>query len=168
MIALLKTLHIIGLSIWMAGLIALPVIMQVYGRRAEMQTQPGFDEFRWLTHYAYTRAVTPAAIIAIAAGTVLIFAHHVLAPWMLAKLAAVSGMVLLHAWLGHVIVQAGEQRGSYRMPPVGLALLPAFGLIALVLWLVLAKPDLDTLVLALPDILREPRGNAIPARFDPL
>ena len=168
MIAILKTVHIIGFTIWMAGLLVLPVVMQVYGRRREMQTQPGFDEFRWLTHYSYTRVVTPASIIAIAAGTALIFAHHVLTVWMLAKLVAVSGLVLLHAWLGHVIVQAGEGRGAYKMPPVGLTVAPLLVLIMGVLWLVLAKPDLDALVAALPAFLQEPRGNAIPANLEPL
>lgn len=168
MIALLKALHIIGLSIWMAGLLTLPIVMQIYGRRAEIQTQPGFDEFRWLTHYSYTRVVTPAAIVAISTGTALIFAHHVLTVWMLAKLLAVSGLVLMHAWLGHVIVEAGEGRGNYEIPPVSVALIPTLALMIAVLWLVLAKPDLAGLVASLPDILREPRGNAIPARFDPL
>lgn len=168
MIALLKAVHIIGLSIWMAGLLILPVVMQIYGRRSEMRTQPGFDEFRWLTHYAYTRAVTPAAIVAIIAGTALIFAHHVLSIWMLAKLVAVSGLVLLHAWLGHVIVEAGEAHGSYRMPVIGLLLVPTLALILVVLWLVLAKPDLGALLDTLPEFLREPRGNDIPARFNPL
>ncbi len=168
MIALLKALHIISFSIWMAGLMMLAVLMQVHGRRPEMRTQPGFDEFRWLTHYGYTAVVTPAAVIAIAAGTVLIFAQGVLVPWMLAKLTAVAGLVLLHAWLGHLIVEVGEGHGSYRVPHVGLSLVVMLPLIGGVLWLVLAKPDLDALIAVLPDILHAPRGRDIPAFLDPL
>ncbi len=168
MIALLKALHIMSFSLWMAGLLLLPVLMQVYGRRAELQTQTGFDTFRWLTHFSYTGVVTPAAVVAIAAGTTLIFAQEVFVPWMLAKLVAVAGLVLLHAWLGHLIVKVGEGRGSYRVPPVGLSLLVLFPLIGTVLWLVLAKPDLDAVVNALPEVLQTPRDRPIPATLDPL
>ena len=168
MIALLKALHIGSFTIWMAGLVMLAVLMQVQGRRPEIHTQPGFDEFRWLTHYGYTAVVTPASVIAIAAGTVLIFAQGVLVPWMLAKLAAVAGLVLLHAWLGHLIVEVGEGHGSYRVPHVGLSLLVMLPLIGAVLWLVLAKPDLLGLITVLPELLHEPRGRDIPTFLDPL
>ncbi|MBQ1204216.1 MAG: CopD family protein [Loktanella sp.] len=168
MIAILKSLHITALAIWCAGLILLPVLMQVYGRRRELTTQSGFTEFRWLTHYSYTLVVTPAAVIAVAAGTVLIFALEILDVWMMAKLIAVAGMVLLHAWLGFLIVEAGEGRGKYQLPPVWIALLGIVPLIGIVLWLVLAKPELADLATLFPDFLREPRGNQIPARWDPL
>ena len=168
MIAILKALHISALSVWCAGLILLPVLMHIYGRRDEMKTQAGFTEFRWLTHYSYTAVLSPAAVIAVAAGTVLIFALEVLDIWMMAKLVAVAGMVLLHVWLGHLIVVAGEEHGAFRMPPAGLALLGIIPLIALVLWLVLAKPSLDKLTVLLPAILQEPRGNEIPPGWDPL
>jgi len=69
MIALLKSVHIIALAVWCAGLLALPLLLQVYGRREEIRTQAGFSEFRLLMHAAYTRIVTPAAVITIAAGT---------------------------------------------------------------------------------------------------
>jgi len=168
MIAILKSLHITALAIWCAGLILLPVLMQIYGRRNDLKTQSGFTEFRWLTHYSYTLVVTPAAIIAVAAGTILIFALEILDVWMMAKLMAVAGMVLLHAWLGFLIVHAGEGRGNYHMPPVALSLLVLLPLIGIVLWLVLAKPDLSDLAALFPDFLLEPRGNQLPARWDPL
>ena len=168
MIAALKAAHIIALSIWCAGLIVLPIILHVYGRRPENRTQAGFAEFRWLTHYSYTGVITPAAVIAVTFGTILIFALEVLEAWMLAKLVAVSGMVLLHAWMGHVIVEAGEGQGAYRTPMAGLSLLALVPLMGLVLWLVLAKPALEDFIALLPAILQEPRGNQIPARFDPL
>lgn len=168
MIALLKAAHIIAFTLWMAGLLLLPVLMQARGRHPEMQTQPGFAAFRWLTHYAYTAVITPAAVVAIVAGTILIFAQDVLVPWMLAKLVVVAGLVLLHAWFGNLIVKVGEERGSYRMPPVGLSLLVLFPLIGGVLWLVLAKPDLGALIIALPEFLQTPRDRPIPAKLDPI
>lgn len=168
MIALLKALHIAALSVWCAGLILLPIVIQTHRCDYASRNQAGFTEFRWLTHHAYRLVLTPAAVIAISAGTVLIFALEVLDIWMLAKLVAVSGMVVVHAWLGHVIVLAGERRNAYRLPPAALVLVMLVPLMGLVLWLVLAKPALDDLIALFPEILREPRGHAIPARLDPL
>lgn len=168
MIAILKAVHIAALAIWCAGLILLPVLLHIYGRNTRFKTQTGFTEFRWLTHYSYTCVISPAAVIAVAVGTVLIFWLEVLDAWMAAKLLAVMGMVVLHAWFGFLIVQAGERRSAYAIPPVGLSLIVLVPLMALILWLVLAKPDLTELLSLLPEIIQEPRGNAIPARLDPL
>lgn len=168
MIALLKAVHIAALAIWCAGLLLLPVLLHLHGRHERFRTQAGFTEFRWLTHYSYTCVISPAAVIAVAAGTVLIFWLEVLDAWMAAKLLAVMGMVVLHAWYGHLIVQAGELRSGFTIPPVGLSLLALVPLIAAVLWLVLAKPDLSRMLALLPEVIQTPRGNSIPARLDPL
>lgn len=168
MIALLKAVHIIALALWCAGLILLPVLMQVHGRGQTLRTQAGFTEFRWLTHYSYTAVVTPAAVIAVTAGTILIFALEVFDIWMMAKLLAVTGMVILHAWLGHLVVKVGESRGTYSLPPVGLSLLAILPLIGVVLWLVLAKPALSEFIALLPEVLTEPRGHAIPIHLNPI
>lgn len=168
MIAALKFVHISALALWCAGLILLALVLHLHGRREEVHTQSGFAEFRILTHYSYTLIITPAAVVAVAAGTVLIFALEVLDAWMLAKLVAVAGMVLVHVWFGFLISQAGKGNGSYRVPPAALSLFVLIPLMGLVLWLVLAKPSLDTLIAAFPAFLQEPRGNTIPSRFDPL
>ena len=169
MIAIVKATHIAALSLWCAGLIALPIVLQAYGRREEVRTQAGFSEFRLLIHAAYTRIVTPAAIIAIAAGTVLFFALELRDHWLMAKLVAVVGMVLVHAWLGHLSVQATEARGDYAMPPAALIALPAgFLCMATVLVLVLAKPDLQPLVDALPRDLKVPQARPLPSELVPI
>ena len=168
MIALLKTLHIAALSLWCAGLVAMPLVLQIYGRREEVRTQAGFTEFRLLMHAAYTRIVTPAAIVAIAAGTALIFAADITQPWLVAKLVAVAGMVLAHAWLGHLNVEASEGRGSYQMPHAIAALPASLICMSAVLYLVLAKPDLQPLIEALPAALTTPQGRSLPDVLVPI
>ncbi len=168
MIAALKAAHIAALTIWCAGLVLLPILMHLQGRGAAMLGQSEFSRFRWLTHYSYTRVISPAAVVAVTAGTVLIFALGVLDVWMMTKLVAVTGMVALHAWLGHLINQAGEQRRQYRMPPVGLALLGIVPLILVVLWLVLAKPDMEALLALFPEFLQQPRDREIPGGWSPI
>ncbi|WP_071796571.1 CopD family protein [Natronohydrobacter thiooxidans] len=168
MIAILKAVHIASLVIWCAGLILLPILLHLHGRHDRFQTQAGFTEFRWLTHFSYTRLVSPAAVIAVAAGTMLIFWLEVLDAWMVSKLLAVTGMVVLHSWFGYMIEQSGERRGAYATPPVALSLIALLPLIGLVLWLVLAKPELARLLSLLPEIIQEPRSITIPAWIDPL
>lgn len=168
MIAAVKAAHIAALVFWCAGLILLPIVLHLYGRTAEIRTQVGYSTLRLLSHYSYTRVVTPAAVIAVSAGTVLIFLLELVDAWLLVKLVAVSGMVLVHVWLGHLVSQTGDLGGRYRMPPPLIALLAAVPLMFVVLWLVLAKPDLAPLVEELPHFLRQPRFYELPSDLVPI
>jgi protoporphyrinogen IX oxidase len=168
MIAAVKAVHIAALVVWCAGLIALPVILHLYGRGARVATQSGFAEFRTLSHRSYIAIVTPAAVMAIAAGTALIFMAQINDPWLMAKLIAVAWMVLIHAWMGHLISQTGKGGGSYIMPTPLIGLAAAVILIAVVLWLVLAKPDLAPLLNITPDWLRQPLGRELPPALVPI
>lgn len=168
MIALIKALHLATLALWCAGLIALPVIMQIYGRAARVHTQTGFAEFRLLSHRAYTLVITPAAVITITAGSLLFVLDGLRDAWMLAKLGAVAGLVLIHARMGHIISLTGEGAGRYRIPSPIPALLSALVFMALTLWLVLAKPDLTPLTERLPEWLLQPRGRDLPSDLVPI
>lgn len=164
MIAALKFLHLAALLCWCASLIALPVLMTLYsgfGRRdlARGQRQSRYSEFRLITHYGYICFATPAAVAAIAAGTGLIFGAGVFDLWMVAKLALVAGMALVHAWLGHLVVISAEDRGLHKMPSPLIALALVLPLMAGVLWLVLAKPDLDWTTGWMPAFMLSPRGQ---------
>lgn len=160
MIALIKAFHIAALVVWCAALLALPVLLglhqQAQKHRSAAQQELQYYQFRRLSHHTYTKLATPAAVLAIAAGTALIFAAQVFEVWLLAKLAAVAGMSLAHAWLGHLIVQSGERPMGWKMPWPGWAWVIALPCMALVLWLVLAKPDLSRALHLLPDWMREP------------
>lgn len=160
MTALVKTLHIAALVVWCASLLTLPLLLGLHrhilsaGSRAAMQDQ--YTRFRRLTHMTYTGIATPAAVIAIAAGTVLIFVAQVWSEWLLLKLALVAGMALGHAWLGHLIVQSYEKEVDWRMPWPALSLLLTLPCMLGVLWLVLTKPALASWVQQLPVWTREP------------
>jgi len=163
MVAALKYLHLAAMLCWCAALVALPVLLHVYGaiwRRhsGSGQTEARYAEFRLITHYGYIGFATPAAVIAIAAGTALIFAGQVFDLWFVAKLALVAGMTLVHAWIGHLVLSSGENRGLHRMPSALWGLWLGLPLMAGVLWLVLAKPDLAWTEDWLPGFLLEPYG----------
>lgn len=163
MIALVKALHIIALITWCAGLIVLPLLLS---RHRATESQSTYDRLRYLTHYSYTRLVTPAAVIAIASGTALIFLRGAFTPWMFAKLVAVGALVSLHGLIGHTVVQMSERRGEYQPPsPVGM-LIALFVTMTVVLVLVLAKPMIDAD--AFPAFMTRPLDRQLPFDETPI
>lgn len=153
----LKALHVAALAAWCAGLVAVPVML---ARHDPAIGQADYARVRRATHYAYTFAVTPAAVIAIASGTVLVFAREVFVPWMFAKLVFVALMVAFHGWVGHTLVAVAETEGEHD-PPDPLWPLVALAVpVAAILALVLAKPELGQL--PLPAWLSAPVGVQLP------
>lgn len=157
MIALFKFIHIAALLPWCAALVALPLLLARHDAHASASR---YARLRRASHFTYVWAMTPLAVLTVTAGTVLIFLRGVFEPWLFAKLAVVGVLVLLHAWLGHVIVQTGERGGDYPAPHAGL--LVALGLAAMTatLVLVLAKPVLPADVL--PTWLQAPQARQLP------
>jgi protoporphyrinogen IX oxidase len=156
LIPYLKALHIVGLMLWCAGLFALPIMLAWHD---PVIGQADYRRIRNASHYAYTVAITPAAVIAVIAGTWLIFLREVFVPWMYLKLGFVTLMLAFHAWVGHNLVTIAETAGTHRPPsptiPILILILP----ILAILVLVLGKPDLH---IPMPDWLNEPRGNHFP------
>jgi uncharacterized membrane protein len=155
-ISLAKGLHLAGIIVWCGGLLALPLLLT---QHEPGDSQAQYGRLRRFTHYGYTRIVAPAAVIAIGAGTALVFLRDAFVPWMFAKLFVVALLVSLHVVIGGVIVRMGEQaQGS------AIRALPVTGtlavLISAILLIVLAKPQLDGT--HLPDWLQAPRDRQLP------
>ncbi|MBO1077155.1 CopD family protein (plasmid) [Roseomonas marmotae] len=163
MITALKFLHIAALSVWCAGLIGLPLLL---ARHGPSDRQLDFSRRRLVTHNAYVRLITPAAVIAIAAGTALIFLRGVFVPWMFVKLVAVGVLVAIHAWLGHVTLQVGEQQGHYDAPAGGPLVAASLLAMTAILLLVLGKPPIGDW--SVPAWLLEPRGQSLPVAAVPM
>ena len=168
MIALLKAGHIASLAVWCAALLVLPILLRIYGHRDNISTQAGFTEFRILLHVGYIRIATPAAVITITLGTALIVLLQLREDWLMLKLAAVAGMVLLHAWLGHLILRTTEEKGVYQMPSITFVFPCSILLMVTVLVLVLAKPDLTPVIENLPEILQQPQDRELPPDLVPI
>lgn len=157
MITAVKALHIAALIVWCAGLLGLPMML----RHLEPgQDQVTYAKLRLITHYAYTHVVTPAALIAVAAGIGLIFLRDVFAAWLIAKLAAVGLLACVHGFEGHVVLKAGEKKGDYDTPGAAWMIVPGAAMMSLILLLVLWKPPIPAT--AFPDWLTTPRGNQLP------
>lgn len=155
-VPLFKAAHIMGLLIWCGGLLALPLILTRHSPDVSIEA---YRSIRTASHLVYTMLVTPAAVIAVIAGTWLIFMREVYVPWMFAKLVFVAVLVMAHGWIGHVVARIGEEPSEHTPPapfiPVAMVLLP----VLVILGLVLAKPVLDWV--QFPDWLMEPRGGQL-------
>ncbi len=161
-VAILKALHIAALLLWCAGLIALPLML---GKHRVGERQADYARLRLLTHRSYTFLVTPAAVVAIGAGTALIFLRAAFVPWMFAKLVAVGLLVALHALVGHTVVQMSERRGEYAPPSSAPLIAVSIATMVAVLLLVLGKPA-DPHVI--PSWLERPLGRQLPVDETPI
>ncbi|WP_167803298.1 CopD family protein [Pseudoroseicyclus tamaricis] len=155
-VPLFKVLHIAALCIWCGGLIVLPLML---ARHDPAVVEEDYRLIRRGTHIAYTMGVTPAAVIAVIAGTWLIFLRGAFVPWLFAKLAFVALLVLIHAWVGHVVAQVAEEPGTQRPPEPYLPVAAVLFCVVAILVLVLAKPDIGTV--SFPDWMMEPRDNQL-------
>lgn len=132
----LLTLHIAALVCWCAGLLYMPALIAVTGRREAA----GPDRHAAITRMVFTLVVTPAALLAIISGTAVFLANQLVAAWLVAKLTLVTGLVVCHVLLGWLIVHI--ERGSEKLGPLWCALLggTSAALMVGIIYLVLAKP----------------------------
>lgn len=156
-IPLWKALHILALCLWCGGLMTLPLMLSLHDPAI---SQADYRVIRKGTHLTYTGLVTPAAVVAVIAGTWLVFLRQVFVPWLFAKLAVVVVLLLLHAWIGHIVVRIAEAPGHHTPPGPYGPVLAVLACATVILLLVLAKPDLGWI--AFPDWLRTPRGGQLP------
>ncbi len=134
-------LHISALLIWGACLLYLPALIASVAH-ADSAIEEAPDPFDSIARFIFTRVATPAALIAIIAGTLVFVIDHTVTLWLMAKLTVVVGLVFVHTALGLLVLRLEARNGK----PLGrwclmLGLAGAL-LIGLILWLVLAKPPL--------------------------
>jgi protoporphyrinogen IX oxidase len=153
----LKALHVAMLAVWCAGLFALPLML---ARHDPAIGQADYARIRRASHYGYTLVVTPAAVLAIASGTVLIYLRWAFVPWLYAKLVMVALLVAFHAWVGHTLVHVAETEGNHVPPGPAWPTAILSTLILSILTLVLLKPELGEI--PLPSWLLEPQGRQFP------
>jgi len=156
-VPLWKALHVVALCLWCGGLLVLPVMLALHGPKI---TPSDYRSLSRGAHVAYTMVVTPAAVVAVIAGTWLIFLRDVFVPWLFAKLVFVALLMALHAWIGRGIVRMAERPGTHRPSSAYLTCSAVLASATAILVLVLGKPDLGWI--AFPDWLRAPRGAQLP------
>lgn len=132
----LKLLHISAVIVWCGALLYLPAAIANAGRGARRGHRHA------LLRGLFTSVATPAALVAVATGTLIFVWQGPLAAWLIAKLALVGLLVLTHLACGLLILRIehgrarlGADRGKCAMVG-GASLLWLAG----TAWLVLSKP----------------------------
>ena len=134
----LKFLHIVALVIWCGTLLYLPALL-AQSLAQHRDTSFGSDAPP-LPRAFFNGLATPAALVAIASGTLLFLLHGLLGGWLIGKLVAVSGMVVSHVLLGWLILRLEEGRERWLSAgALACALLAGLSMLAVIL-LVLTKP----------------------------
>jgi uncharacterized membrane protein len=150
----LKLIHIAAISIWMAGLLSLPGL---YVQRATVGEEEHLYRLQRIVRFAYVRIVSPAAFLAVASGTALIFLREAFVPWLSAKLALVALLAIIHALTGLVVIRLFKEGEVYPVWRFMATTALIVVLICGVLFLVLAKPVFDP-ARFVPTAMTEPGG----------
>ena len=133
-----KTLHIVFMVTWFAGLFYLPRLF-VYHCLA---TDPiGIERFKVMERKLYRGIMTPAAALTLVCGFWLMFGYGITGGWLYAKIALVLVLVAHHLWLGRLLAAFAADRNThsdrfYRW----INEIPALPILVAVVYLVVAKP----------------------------
>ena len=137
---LVKTLHIVFMVTWFAGLFYLPRLF-VYHSLAAPDDRIGIERFKTMERKLYAGIMTPAAVLTIAFGLWLWQGWGITGGWLHAKLALVALLVVFHVYLGKLMRDFREDRNRhghvfYRW----LNEIPALPILVAIVYLVVAKP----------------------------
>ena len=140
MFAIAKTLHIVFMVTWFAGLFYLPRLF-VYHAMADATDRVGIERFKVMERKLYFRIMTPGAVLTVAFGLWLWLGFGIDGRWLHAKLALVLVVIALHVYFGKLLRDFAHDRNAhahvfYRW----LNEIPALPLLVAIVWLVVAKP----------------------------
>jgi protoporphyrinogen IX oxidase len=138
--ALVKSLHIIFMVTWFAGLFYLPRLF-VYHSLAAPDDRIGIERFKTMERKLYNGIMTPAATLTIAFGLWLWLGYGITGRWLYAKLALVALLIAFHIYLGMLLRDFERDRNRhshvfYRW----LNEIPALPILVAIVFLVVMKP----------------------------
>jgi uncharacterized membrane protein len=137
----LKFVHLAAIAIWSGGLVALPFLFR---QRQKLAAGTDLDRLHRLARFVYVDMTSPAAFVAIASGTALIFLQATFEEWFSLKMVLVGAMVMLHVVGGLVLLHLFSPGGGFgRLSSVVLTS-AYLVVITAILWVVLAKPHIDS------------------------
>ncbi|KKB10159.1 hypothetical protein VE26_00430 [Devosia chinhatensis] len=138
MVTWLKFIHVAGIALWSAGLIALPFL---YMQRRGLEDD-ALHKLHGFTRFFYVSLMSPAAFVAIGSGTALIFLMATYETWFSAKLFAVSVMTGIHIFSGLMILRLFEPGRDYPAWRFMLVMPLTLLTVSSILILVLGKPEM--------------------------
>jgi putative membrane protein len=136
----IKSLHIIFMVAWYAGLFYLPRLF-VYHAMAPADDAIGRERFKTMERKLYRGIMTPAMVLTVVFGTWLWLGYGIGGGWLWAKLALVAVLLAYHVYLGRLVAAFRDDRNTrshvfYRW----LNEIPALPVLVGVVFLVVLKP----------------------------
>jgi len=137
---IVKTLHIVFMITWFAGLFYLPRLF-VYHVQAAPDDRVGIERFKIMERKLYFGIMAPGAILTIVFGLWMWLGYGVTGAWLHAKVTFVLVLIAFHVYLGFLLRDFAHDRNRhahvfYRW----LNEIPALPLLVVIVWLVVAKP----------------------------
>ena len=114
MTTLLKFVHLAAIALWSGGLVALPFL---FWQRRTLEAGLDLDRLHRVARLVYVELTSPAAFVAIASGTVLIFQQSTFTEWFSVKMMLVAIMAMLHVVAGLVLAQLFLPEGRFGWLP---------------------------------------------------
>jgi putative membrane protein len=106
----IKSLHIIFMVAWYAGLFYLPRLFVYHSMATD---SIGIDRFKVMERRLYRGIMTPSAVLTIVFGVWLWLGYGITGGWMHAKLALVAVLVVVHVWLGKLVADFAADRNTH-------------------------------------------------------
>ena len=138
--AIVKSLHIIFMVAWFAGLFYLPRLF-VYHAQAPVDDRIGIERFKVMERKLFFGIMTPSAVLTVVFGAWLWLGYGITGGWLHAKLALVALLIAFHVYLG--VLMKSFARNANRHSHVfyrWLNEIPALPILVLVVFLVVMKP----------------------------
>jgi putative membrane protein len=105
----LKSLHIVFMVTWFAGLFYLP---RLFVYHALSQDPLSRERFKVMERKLYWGIMTPGAVLTIAFGAWLWLGFGFSGTWLTAKLALVVLLVAYHGWCGKLMLDLRAERST--------------------------------------------------------
>ncbi len=106
---LYKTLHIIFMVTWFAGLFYLP---RLYVYHAQAEDQISKDRFKIMERKLFWGIMTPGAVLTVLFGALLI-EYHGMSYWLKMKIFLVFVLALYHVWCGVLLEKFKTDSNSH-------------------------------------------------------
>ena len=96
----IKSLHIIFVVAWFAGLFYLPRLFVYHAQAVDAASR---ERFKVMERKLYRGIMTPTMTLTIVFGTWLWLGYGFRGGWLVAKLCVVAALVAYHFWLGAMV-----------------------------------------------------------------
>jgi len=135
-----KSLHIIAMVTWYAGLFYLPRLF-VYHAMTPTDDTRGIERFKTMERKLYRGIMAPGAVLTVVFGMWLWLGYGITGGWLYAKLALIALLSALHLYLGVLLRDFAQDRNRhghvfYRW----LNEIPALPILIAVVFLTVMKP----------------------------